>query len=236
MKMGDDDYGGDEYSGADMGEVYDEAITLDHWRDPQGRPQPFGEMRLEESEILNTCDKEDWACRQEIEEASGNAGVSMERWYRQGVIVLWPRDRTFRILAAEGQKTALPELEKRAARAKRPEALAECRSLAAEIVAHWRPRQQSPKGEKAYPGRMLHVLERIGATDLVERFVADVLPEDYDGSEGQDVAAVVPVAWLAARGSRVVRADCPAEARRFSFPPRSARGLCACPCAATRPR
>ena len=109
----------------------------------------------------------------------------MERWYRQGAIVLWPRDRTFRILAAEGQKTALPELEKRAARAKRPEALAECRSLAAEIVAHWQPRQQSPQGEKAYPGRMLHVLERIGATDLVERFVANVLPDDYDGSEGQ---------------------------------------------------
>ena len=182
---GDDDYGGDEYSGADMGEVCDESITLDHWRDPQGRPQPFGEMRLEESEILNTCDKEDWACREEIEEASGNAGVSMERWYRQGVIVLWPRDRTFRILAAEGQKTALPELEKRAARAKRPEALAECRNLAAEIVAHWQPRQQSPQGEKAYPGRMLQVLERIGATELVERFVADVLPGDYDGSEGQ---------------------------------------------------
>jgi hypothetical protein len=32
---------------------------------------------------------------------------------------------------------------------------------------------------------MLQVLERIGATELVERFVADVLPGDYDGSEGQ---------------------------------------------------
>ena len=181
----DDDYGSDEFSGADMGEVYDEALTLDHWRDPQGRQRRFGEIRLEESEILNTCDKEDWACRQEIEEASGNEGVSMERWYRQGVIVIWPGDRTFRILAAEGQQAALPELEKRAARAKKPDALAACRLLAAEIIGHWQPRRESPQGEKAYPGRMLHVLERLDAMDLVERFVGDVLPEDYDGSEGK---------------------------------------------------
>jgi hypothetical protein len=182
---GDDDYASGDDSGIEMGEVYDEALTLDHWRDPQGRQPRFGEIRLEKNEILNTCDKEDWACRQEIEEASGNAGVSMERWYRQGVIVIWPCDRTFRILAGEGQQAALPALEKRAARAKRPDAVAACRSLAAEIVAHWRPRRQSPPDEKAYSGRMLHVLEQIDATDLVERFVGDVLPEDYDGSEGK---------------------------------------------------
>ncbi len=181
----DDDYGSGDDSGVDMGEVFDEALTLDHWRDPQGRQRRFGQIRLEESEILNTCDKEDWACRQEIEEASGNAGVSMERWYRQGVIVIWPSDRTFRILAAEGQQAALPELEKRAARAKRPDALAACRQFATEIVAHWQPRQRCPQGEDAYSGRMLKALERIDATDLVERFVRDVLPQDYDGSEGK---------------------------------------------------
>ncbi|MGA2258558.1 MAG: 2OG-Fe(II) oxygenase [Thermoguttaceae bacterium] len=182
---GDDDYGSGEFSGVEMGEVYDEALTLDHWRDPQGRQLGFGEIGLEESEILNTCDKQDWACRQEIEEASGNEGVSMERWYRQGVIVIWPGDRTFRILAAEGQQAALPELERKAARAKKPDAVAACRLFAVEIVAHWHPRRQSPQGEKSYSGRMLHVLERIDATDLAERFIGDVLPEDYDGSEGK---------------------------------------------------
>ena len=75
----------------------------------------------------------------------------MERWYRQGVIVIWPRDRTFRILAAEGQQAALPELEKRAARAKRPEALADCRSLAAEIVAHWQPRHNARRAKMPIP-------------------------------------------------------------------------------------
>ncbi len=182
---GGNDYGSDGYSGADMGEVYDESLTLDHWLDPQGRKRPFGEISLEENEILNTSDKEDWACRQEIEEASGNAGVSMERWYRQGAIVIWPGDRTFGVLAKEGQQSALPELEKRAARAKKPDTVAACRAFAAEIVAHWRPRQQSLEGEDAYSGRMLEMLERIGAAELAERFVLEVLPGDYDGSEGK---------------------------------------------------
>ena len=139
-KMTDDYSGGD--SSGEMGEVFDESLKLDHWRDPSGRDPRFGEMGLEESEVLHTSDKEGWACRQQIEEASGNAGVSMERWYRQGVIVMWPSDRKFRVLAAEGQQAAMPELEKMAARAKRPEALAACRAFASEIVAAWRPGAQ----------------------------------------------------------------------------------------------
>ena len=38
---------------------------------------------------------------QEINEATGNEGVSMDRWYRQAVLVLWPRQRYFAILAEE---------------------------------------------------------------------------------------------------------------------------------------
>ena len=183
---GDDKSGGD--SSGEMGEVFDESLKLDHWRDPSGRDPRFGEMGLEESEVLHTSDKEGWACRQQIEEASGNAGVSMERWYRQGVIVMWPSDRKFRVLAAEGQQAAMPELEKMTARAKRPEALAACRAFASEIVAAWRPRAQPTSGTNGLSGRMLAVLDRIGATDLALRFLEEILPKDYDGSEGASLA------------------------------------------------
>ena len=59
-----------------MGEVYEEELSLDHWLDPQGRKQPFGEMHLEESEILSQKGKEGWSVRQEVHEATGNEGVS----------------------------------------------------------------------------------------------------------------------------------------------------------------
>ena len=214
----DDDYGSGDDSGADMGEVFDESLTLDHRRDPQGRQVRFGKMRLEENEVLDTCDKEDWACRQEIEEASGNAGVSMERWYRQGAIVIWPADRKFRILAAEGQQAALPELEKRAARAKSPKAVADCRLLAAEIVAHWQPHQRCPEGEGPYSTRILKALERTDAADLVKRFVADVLPGDYDGSEGQALLPLCEqIGWQ--RLGPALCAYRPPEARRLALSP-----------------
>jgi hypothetical protein len=178
----EDDEGGDD-SGAEMGEVYEEELSLDHWLDPQGRKQPFGEMHLEEEEILSQEGKEGWSIRQEIHEATGNEGVSMDRWYRQGVVVIWPRDRYFGILAGEGQASAIPALEQMAGRSKKPAALEACRTFAKEIIDHWQPRQAYGYGP--YSGRMLKLLERIGDLELAQRFVRDVLPKDFDGSEGK---------------------------------------------------
>ncbi|HUE71554.1 MAG TPA: 2OG-Fe(II) oxygenase [Pirellulaceae bacterium] len=181
-EMDDDD--GDD-SGAEMEEVFDESLTADHWLDPQGKKQRFGMIHLEDEEILSEDDREGWSRRNEIEEATGNEGASMERWYRQGAIVLWPRKHTYRILAGEGQQVALPELEKKLARSKSPAALEDCRAFAAEIVANWQPRVQVPKGEWGYSQRMLKILDRLGSQELAERFVRDVLPKDFDGSEGK---------------------------------------------------
>jgi hypothetical protein len=185
-----DDYGESDDLDADMGEVYDEEWSLDHWLDVDGRKQPFGRVHLGEVEILNREDRDSWSVRQEVHEATGNEGVSMDRWYRQGVIVIWPSDRTFEILAGEGPASALPELERRMARSKKRDALADCRTFANEIVANWK-REEVPKhGEPSYPQRMLKLIERLGDAQLAERFLCDVFPDDYDGSEGKDLVKV----------------------------------------------
>jgi hypothetical protein len=168
-----------------MGEVYDEELSLEHWLDPRGRKRDFGEIHLDENEILGFDDKEDWNVRQEVHEATGNEGVSIERWYRQAVVVIWPREGMFGILAGEGQASALPELERMAARAKQPAALAACRVFAKEIVDRWHVRQRGAAGEASYSGRMLALLERIGTVDLAQRFVREVLPKDFNGPEGK---------------------------------------------------
>jgi hypothetical protein len=176
----------DDGSGAEMGEVYDEERSLNHWLDPQGRKQPFGEIHLDENEILSEEGKEGWSVRQEISEATGNEGASMERWYRQGVLVIWPRERYFSILAGEGQATALPALEKMAAHSKKPAALADCRTFAEAIISHWMPHQSLPDSRgSSGSGRLLKVLERLDSPELVQRFLRDVLPKDFDGSEGK---------------------------------------------------
>ncbi len=181
----EDDDDDDDSSDTDMGEVYEEELSLEHWLDPQGRKRDFGEIHIEEQEILGHENKEDWNVRQEVHEATGNEGVTVERWYRQAAVVIWPREGMFSILAGEGQASALPELEKMAARAKRPDAVAACRVFAKEIIDHWQVGQQGATGEASYPGRMLMLLERIGTLDLAQRFVREILPKDFNGSEGK---------------------------------------------------
>ena len=183
----DDEQEGDDGddSQAEMEEVFDESLSLDHWLDAHGNAQPFGEIHLDDNEVLTSDRREGWSRKQEISEATGNAGASMERWYRQGAVVMWPRDHTFRILAGEGQQAALPELEKLIAGGKTDAELTTCRVFAKEIVNHWQPRQNERNNQSAFPRRMLSALERIGSPEIVEHFVRDVLPKDFDGSEGK---------------------------------------------------
>jgi hypothetical protein len=196
----DDEERGDD-SEAEMEEVFDESLSLDHWLDQQGHVEPFGEIQLQDDEILTLTSREGWSRKQTISEATGNAGASMDRWYRQGAIVIWPHDRTFRILAGEGEQAALPELEKRLASSKTDADLAACRAFAQEIIEHWQPRQCGPSDNSAFPRRMLEVLLRVGAPELVKTFLRDVLPEDFDGSEGKTLLAVGQQFGLAPLGS-----------------------------------
>ena len=90
----------------------------------------------------------------------------------------------------EGQASALPDLERMAARSKKPEALAACRTFAAEIIGHWQPRQHPPDGKGSYSGRLLKLLPRVGTEDLARDFLGKVLPQDFDGSEGKALLEV----------------------------------------------
>lgn len=169
--------------GAEMEEVIDESITLGHWQDMEGRERPFGELHVDEDELLAGEEREGWAVSQEISEATGNAGATLDRWYRSCALVIWPRDRFFHILASEGQAVALPELERMAAEAEAHEALLACRTFAATIMGYW-TRSVSPGGGGPWSTRMLAVLERIGTVDLARQFVGEVLPVDFNGGEG----------------------------------------------------
>ena len=73
--------------------------------------------------------------------------------------------------------------------------------MAGRIVAHW-ARQSSPRHAARREGplraRMLRCLARLGTTAPGERFLREVLVEDYDGSENAALAEAAP-AMLAAQ-------------------------------------
>jgi predicted 2-oxoglutarate/Fe(II)-dependent dioxygenase YbiX len=181
---GDEDDSGDD-ADAEFEEIFEEELTLEHWLDPEGLEQSFGTIHFEDNEILGLEDKEAWSCEQEVQEATGNEGASMERWYRQGAIVIWPRECHFHVLAAEGPASAIPALEKLATDSKKPQELAVCRKIAEAIIDNWRGRDPFRDDARSYSGRMLRVLGRIGDKKLAMRFLRDVLPANFNGSEGK---------------------------------------------------
>ena len=184
-----DDYGDDDESESaspdtEFEEIFEEELTLEHWLDPEGREQSFGAMHFEDDEILGLDDKEGWSYKQEVREATGNEGASMDRWYRQAVLVIWPRERHFDVLAAEGPAPAIPALEKLAAQSKTADDRAACSRVAKAIIENWQGQDRYGIGIRSHSGPMLRVLERIGDEKLAMRFLREVLPKSFNGSEG----------------------------------------------------
>ena len=174
---------------AEMGDVYEEELVLDHWLDAEGQPQSLGKMDLKEDEILSKTAFEDLPFRQEVHEATGNEGATVERWYRQAVVV-WPPDRYFGLLARQGQGAALPVLEKLIAGASNPGSDEGCRTLARQIIGNWKVPAHGRNSEPE-PVALLQQLERIGDAALVNQFIHEVLPRDYRGTEGEVLSRLV---------------------------------------------
>lgn len=204
--FGDDDDDGMTVSdsGAEFEEVYDETMELTHWFDTAGHKLSFQELNLEEAEIVSDVAAKDRPYRQEVHEATGNEGVSMERWYHQAVVVIWPKDRYFGILAGAGPASAVPALEELVRRTDPPTDNNECCQFAKEIIARWRKQTGTsvnpwavPSGidkrsdQKSLAARMLQVLQVIGDEKLALAFVRDILPTDCDGTEGAELTRLV---------------------------------------------
>lgn len=139
----EDDISGED-DNAEFEEIYEESRSLDCWLDPQGRKQPFGKLSFEDEELVSNTAEKDRPYKQEISEATGNEGATMDRWYRQAVLVLWPRDRYFRILAGQGPEHAVPALEELVAATAEPPADAGCRAFATEIIDRWKKAKRRP--------------------------------------------------------------------------------------------
>ncbi len=84
---------------ATMGEVYDDILTIDHWRDAWDRKLALGVYRIDEDdllahELLGKAEPDE----KEAEGYTGNAGCTMEYWYRRAAVVLWPSEEEESIL------------------------------------------------------------------------------------------------------------------------------------------
>ena len=102
----DDDYGygysrrSRSKNNADtMGEIYEDSLTIDSWRSIDDRPTELGTYHIKPTVFIPETKLEDGKPDEEESEGyTGNAGCTMEYWYRKAAVILWPKQSLNSIL------------------------------------------------------------------------------------------------------------------------------------------
>ncbi len=184
------EYDEPDYSTADIEELFEERWALVHWVDLEGRVRDFGEMDLEPEDILSAPGFE-LPDRQESFGPTGNDGVTIERWYRTAVLVLWPRWARFRILTHQGQSVGVPLLAEMLEASEHPAADADCRHFAQSIIESWRfSAVRFAERWDSVTAEMLDCLAEIRNLDLARAFIDRVMARDYEADVGPALRAL----------------------------------------------
>ena len=113
-----EDISPDEY---ELFDIIDWICELDDWVHPELGSTAYGQLALEENELMPPERITDWEPDvHRLTEASGNEGATVERHYRSAAFVLWPAKESPRVLArasAEALSIFLAQSEQRAASA-----------------------------------------------------------------------------------------------------------------------
>ena len=172
-------------------EVSDGSRHIDQWVNAQDQSVAFGQLPLEEGEVLpaGALDDED-PDEQRLMEATGNEGASFERSYHRAALVIWPRERFAGVLIQAGVGAALPHLAERLAAGDKAAA-----GIARQIIEAW---EQPPTGwtyrslaKESNRAEMLRLLTRLGDRALLKRFIGGVVAREFDGSENEALAAAI---------------------------------------------
>ncbi|MEX0882286.1 MAG: 2OG-Fe(II) oxygenase, partial [Cyclobacteriaceae bacterium] len=97
-----DGYGWDDTPDEDeeMGEVYDDCISIEHWLDDG--PPPLRNIEVDEDELLTTFKLNDGdPVEKENTGYMGNYGPDLMHWYHYGAVVFWSKEYHEEMLLAE---------------------------------------------------------------------------------------------------------------------------------------
>jgi hypothetical protein len=172
----------------EMGEIYDSSLSADHWSDRHGKKVQLGEIHLDEDEIVADAALDDAEPSQEdFEGYTGNAGMTLDRWYHRAAVVIWARSRHFQVLSGAGTEASIGGLEamakrlKRAKKADRDGLRRECLSFASAIIESWNAggggywRKEREGVDRNVFATLLFQLDD---PELVRRFLVKVIPAD----------------------------------------------------------
>lgn len=186
-----DDQDGGEH---EMGEVFDSSLTAEHFSDADGNPLAFGQIPLDEVEIVSNGPLNDGIPdKEDFEGYTGNAGMTLERWYHRAAVVLWPVESRFDVLCEAGVEAAVGGLEqmvgqwKRARKSERAAIEQPCLEFAGRIIARWPDRAFASyyRREDAAKVPLLPLLETLGDASLVAAWLRGVMVKDVSIDPGK---------------------------------------------------
>ena len=153
------DYGDEgDASDYEMGEIYETSLTADHWSDAEGHRLPIGEMDIEEDELLDPeALRKGEPSEEDFEGYTGNAGMTLDRWYRHAAVFVWPASRHFEVICDRDSRAVVPELVRMVARWKKgrgEEAAALERSVASSPPRSSRNGPPAPRAASSPTARM----------------------------------------------------------------------------------
>lgn len=194
---GYNDYDNDE-DDYEMGEIYDTSLEVNHWIDANGVKNDIGTINIDKSEIVSkhgisdgTPDDED------VEGPTGNAGASIERWYRRAAITLWPKQRHFEVICESGQDKMMPKLQnmvkcwEKSGKLKNSEELKQCQLFARGIIKNWHePARYEFDDSNTSSQEMLTLLRTIDDEALIKQFIENCIPINFYGTEGKELALI----------------------------------------------
>lgn len=165
-----------------MIEVYESDLSVNHWAAFDGSNPNFGRLDFEENQVVSEKPILERKPEEEFEGYTGNAGMTLQRWYRQAVVAVWPQKAHYRILCGAGTAAVAKELLRMAKVLSQLTDVAqqqhreECRRFAGAIISGWKTPIYGSSGSSC--DVMLKALQRIGSRKQFLRFLSDVIPDD----------------------------------------------------------
>ncbi len=124
----------DETGDYDLHELIESEVKLDCWIDSRGARTQTVRLSVADGEVCASTPSGDLEpYLSEYEGYMGNWGNTLDRWYRRGAVVLWPRSRDFVVRAEAAPALALDELT---ARTRQGDVIG-ARKAAAELAPFW---------------------------------------------------------------------------------------------------
>jgi len=189
------DYGEPEYDGgyweepsiySEMGEHFDRDQHLENWVARDGSHPPFGQLSLDDSELLQP-EQIEHADPDEalIEDYTGNAGPLLQQIYRLAALVVWPKEMTLKIVAKNNINQAVSWVKTQRKHVKKEEMYL----LVSQLIDVW-PEARNQCSTYHLP-EMLGLLGKTGYVDLLKKFLDQLFASFYDGQGSKPLAEVI---------------------------------------------